>query len=269
MSAVISSLTNDQRKKLLSLFNHPQLHLLYKASVHGFAANQFHNRCDRQGPTICVAYNSSGFVFGAYTAKDFAQTNQNIMDEQAFLYSISEERPRPLRVGVTAAQPAFVDGGAGPNFQALLFLLDNTANIQSVPGAAYNFNPAEMHGGNLALTEFEVYRVEDMGGLLTKPWRNLQWTEDKRQLLEEKIKAYQPDIKGVKEARVLMVGPVGAGKSSFFNSINSVFRASMTTQFRSYTIKAGKGGSPVPLVLCDTMGLEEINKLNMQYFPLF
>lgn len=28
-------------------------------------------------------------------------------------------------------------------------------------------------------------------------------------------------------------------------------------QFRSYTIKAGKGGEALPLVLCDTMGLEE------------
>uniref|UniRef100_A0AAV2JJ02 G domain-containing protein n=1 Tax=Knipowitschia caucasica TaxID=637954 RepID=A0AAV2JJ02_KNICA len=67
-----------------------------------------------------------------------------------------------------------------------------------------------------------------------------------------------------------MVGQVGAGKSSFFNSINSVFRGNMTsqaiagtagksvtTQFRTYTINAGKGGAPVPLVLCDTMGLEE------------
>uniref|UniRef100_A0A8C6UW21 TLDc domain-containing protein n=1 Tax=Neogobius melanostomus TaxID=47308 RepID=A0A8C6UW21_9GOBI len=237
MSAVISSLINDQRKKLLSLFNHAQLHLLYKASVHGFHAIHFHNRCDRQGPTICVAYNSSGFVFGAYTAKDFAQTNQNIIDEQAFLYSISEERPWPLRVGVTAAQPAFVDGAAGPNFGALLFLLNNTANIQSAPGAAYNFNPAEMHGGNLALTEFEVYRI---------------WEDScKRQLLKEQIQLYHPDMEGVKEARVLMVGPVGAGKSSFFNSINSVFRGGMTS--RAIAGTAGK----IPLVLCDTMGLEE------------
>lgn len=28
-------------------------------------------------------------------------------------------------------------------------------------------------------------------------------------------------------------------------------------QFRTYTIKAGKRGEAVPLILCDTMGLEE------------
>ncbi|XP_072314220.1 interferon-induced protein 44-like [Eucyclogobius newberryi] len=270
MSAITSRLTDDQRKKLLSLFNRAQLHLLFKASIHGFAADQFHFRCDKQGPTICVAYNPSGFVYGAYTSKDFAQTKQNIIDEHAFLYSISEERPRPIRVGVNAGQPAFVDESTGPNFGALLFLNDNTATVVSPGGAAYTFNATELHQDNLILTEFEVYRVEELGGLLDKPWRIVQWNEEKRQELKKQIQSYCPDVRGVKEARVLMVGPVGAGKSSFFNSINSVFRGNMTSQaitgtagksltvqFRTYTMKAGKGGPAVPLVLCDTMGLEE------------
>ncbi|XP_055017927.1 interferon-induced protein 44-like [Boleophthalmus pectinirostris] len=269
MSAIISSLTNDQRKKLLSLFNHAQLHLLYKASVHGFAANQFHFRCDIQGPTICVAYNNSGFVYGAYTSKDYAQSNQNIVDERAFLYSISPDRPQPIRVGVNAGQNAFLDGNTGPYFYPLLFLYNNSAAVTNSGGAAFTFNPAELHGNDMALTEFEVYRVEELEGALDKPWRNVEWNEDKRELLKKQILSYCPDVGGLKEARVLMVGPVGAGKSSFFNSINSVFRGnitsqaiagtagkSVTVQFRTYTIKVGKRGSLVPLILCDTMGLE-------------
>lgn len=44
------------------------------------------------------------------------------------------------------------------------------------------------------------------------------------------IQVYQPDINAVCQARVLLLGPVGAGKSSFFNSINSAFRGNMTSQ---------------------------------------
>lgn len=44
------------------------------------------------------------------------------------------------------------------------------------------------------------------------------------------IQRYKPDINTVHQARVLLVGPVGAGKSSFFNSINSAFRGNMTSQ---------------------------------------
>lgn len=48
--------------------------------------------------------------------------------------------------------------------------------------------------------------------------------------LVEIIQSYKPAIQTVQQARILLVGPVGAGKSSFFNSINSAFRGNMTCQ---------------------------------------
>lgn len=44
------------------------------------------------------------------------------------------------------------------------------------------------------------------------------------------IQSYSPEVQALHQARVLLVGPIGAGKSSFFNSINSVFRGNMTCQ---------------------------------------
>ncbi|KAK9533879.1 hypothetical protein VZT92_008972 [Zoarces viviparus] len=270
MPVVTSSLSEDQQKKLLSLLGHVRIHLLYKASVHGFTALAFHNRCDIQGPTVIVAYNDGGFVFGAYTSQDYTQSGAKVSDEEAFLYSISAGGSKPLRVAGINRQCAFTDEATGPNYGALVFLHENAAKIISNPGENFTFQAAEMHGEDLALTEFEVYRVEGLGDLLAKPWRNICWTAERRQQLMKDIQSYNPEIKTVQQARVLLVGPVGAGKSTFFNSVNSVFRGNMTsqaiagtagksvtTQFRTYTIKAGKGGGLVPLILCDTMGLEE------------
>ncbi|XP_040917055.1 interferon-induced protein 44-like [Toxotes jaculatrix] len=270
MSVVTSSLSKDQQKKLRSLFGYIKFHLLYKASVHGFTAAAFHSRCDKQGPTVIVAYNAAGFVFGAYTSKDYTQSEQAISDEQAFLYSISAEGNKLLRVAGISGQCAFTDGGTGPNFGALMFLHEDRPEFLSNPGTNFNFQAAAMHGEDLTLTEFEVYRVEGLGDVLAKPWRNIEWTAERKQQLMKAIQTYKPDIKTIHEVRVLLVGPVGAGKSSFFNSINSAFRGnitsqaiagtagtSVTTQFRTYTIKVGKGGGAVPLILCDTMGLEE------------
>ncbi|CAL8284346.1 unnamed protein product [Lota lota] len=270
MSVVKSSLSNDQEKKLLSLFGRVRLHLLYKASVHGYASDGFHRRCDKQGPTLLAAYNKSGHVFGAYTAKDYTGSGVLVSDGKAFLYSLSGGKEKaPLRVASDDGQYGFMDGAAGPDFGALTFLQDNVAAVASNPGTGFTFKPEDMHGDDLALTEFEVYRVEDFGGLMANPWRATNWTIERKQDLMKKIQAYKPDISNVPHARVLLVGPVGAGKSSFFNSINSVFRGhmtsqaisgvcgkSVTTQFRSFSIKAGKGGKWLPLILCDTMGLE-------------
>ncbi|KAM9707398.1 interferon-induced protein 44-like [Menidia menidia] len=269
MPVVTSSLSKDQQTKLLSLLGHVRLHLLYKASIHGFTAAAFHGYCDKQGSTIIVAYNAAGFVFGSYTSKDYTKSGQPVDDAEAFLYSITASRKEPLRVAGITGQPAFTDGDSGPDFGALVFLQDDTPALQSNPGKSFQFQPNDMHGGDLVLTEFEVYRVEDLGNFLEKPWRKVQWTAERKEQLMRVIQKYQPEIKTVHQARVLLVGPVGAGKSSFFNSINSAFRGNMTsqaitgtagksltTQFRTYSIKVGKGGQTIPLVLCDTMGLE-------------
>uniref|UniRef100_A0A3B3QYE2 Interferon-induced protein 44-like n=1 Tax=Paramormyrops kingsleyae TaxID=1676925 RepID=A0A3B3QYE2_9TELE len=44
------------------------------------------------------------------------------------------------------------------------------------------------------------------------------------------LKDYKPTIDSVPRARILLIGAVGAGKSSFFNSINSIFRGNITSQ---------------------------------------
>ncbi|KAM9761668.1 interferon-induced protein 44-like [Menidia menidia] len=161
-------------------------------------------------------------------------------------------------------------GNSGPNFGEVLVLLHGSQPVvYSKPGGHYNFQAAEMHGNNLNLTECEVYQIEQTTEL-ERPWRNIIWESKKRNELMESIKSYRPLVSSVSQARVLLIGPVGAGKSSFFNSINSVFRGhvtsqamsgssatSLTTQFRTYSLKAGREGKPLPIILCDTMGLEE------------
>ena len=51
------------------------------------------------------------------------------------------------------------------------------------------------------------------------------------QELKRNIEQYKPLKElNVDQARVLLVGQVGAGKSSFFNTINSIFRGYITSQ---------------------------------------
>ncbi|KAF4117442.1 hypothetical protein G5714_001995 [Onychostoma macrolepis] len=82
--------------------------------------------------------------------------------------------------------------------------------LYSNPGT-YQFDPQKMHGNDLQLTECEVYRVE---GLMEKPWRNVQWNSERRQALLSTVSGWKPSVSSVKQARILLVGPVGAGKSS-------------------------------------------------------
>lgn len=261
-------LTTRQQNVICSSIGSVKLKLLYKASIHGFTGAAFHQKCDNISPTLAVGYNDSGHVFGGYTTQRFNQSGQYVADNAAFLFSFKEKF---LKYPVTTPEYALrMVNNSGPYFgEALILVNGNKPVAYSAPGNYYNFNAAQMHGNNLNLKECEVYQVEKAAEL-EKPWRTIVWNSETRTELIEYIKAYKPPITSVSQVRVLLIGPVGAGKSSFFNSINSVFRGhvtsraisgcsatSLTTQFRSYSLKSYCDGKPLPIVLCDTMGMED------------
>lgn len=91
----------------------------------------------------------------------------------------------------------------------------------------------------------------------------------KSNLLAE-LRDYKTYDNMVSEIRILLLGPVGSGKSSFFNSVKSVFQGhvtrqaavgsditSITEQYRVYSIRDGKDGKSLPFLLCDSMGLDD------------
>ena len=47
--------------------------------------------------------------------------------------------------------------------------------------------------------------------------------------IKENLVAYKPSVRAnVQTANILLLGEIGAGKSSFFNSVNSAFRGKLT-----------------------------------------
>uniref|UniRef100_A0A3Q2PW19 TLDc domain-containing protein n=1 Tax=Fundulus heteroclitus TaxID=8078 RepID=A0A3Q2PW19_FUNHE len=269
MSTLNSLLSKNQQRTICSQLGSVKLKLLYKATVHGFTGAAFHQRCDNQSPTVSVGYNASGYVFGGHTKQPFSQSGQYGNDDQAFLFGLTGGILQKYPV-TNSPYAIRMMANCGPYFGEDLVLVHGSQPVTySNPQNYYNFNPAQMHGNDLNLTECEVYLVEESTEF-EKPWRNVIWETGKRKELMESIKNYKPPDSSVSQARVLLVGQVGAGKSSFFNSINSVFRGhvtsqaisgssptSLTTQFRTYSVRDGRGGKSLPITLCDTMGLED------------
>lgn len=65
--------------------------------------------------------------------------------------------------------------------------------------------------------------------------------------LMKSISSYKPSCPEAPEARVLLLGPVGSGKSSFISSVQSVFHGRVTNRAMvgsfstSFTKKVGRG----------------------------
>ncbi|XP_053193445.1 interferon-induced protein 44-like [Scomber japonicus] len=103
--------------------------------------------------------------------------------------------------------------------------------------------------------------------VLDKPWREINWG-DKQSTLQY-VNDYKPHIEG-RYLRILLHGPVGAGKSSFINSVKSVLQGKMcgaalvaniggdcfTKKFTTYKIEKGNPSTFYPFVFNDIMGLD-------------
>ncbi|KAM8888364.1 interferon-induced protein 44-like [Synchiropus picturatus] len=121
----------------------------------------------------------------------------------------------------------------------------------------------------------EVRQKEKQGQI--PQWREVEWTEEQREDLMTTVCSYSPSYEFVTQARVLLLGPVASGKSSFISSVQSVLNgrvtnramvgtspSSFTKKLQSFNLLGPPGDEPTGLVLCDMMGLEsEISRLSL------
>ncbi|XP_070765095.1 interferon-induced protein 44 [Enoplosus armatus] len=111
---------------------------------------------------------------------------------------------------------------------------------------------------------------------LNSQWRDMEWTEQQKTSLMKTVSSYKPICEEVTEARVLLLGPLCSGKSSFVSSVQSVFNGrvtnramvgssstSFTKKLQSFNIRGKKGEDPTGLVLCDIMGLGDGERIGL------
>ncbi|KAK9980638.1 hypothetical protein ABG768_000231 [Culter alburnus] len=105
-----------------------------------------------------------------------------------------------------------------------------------------------------------------------RPWRSKNWSEDGQKLLKT-VTNFQPGNPEVNPLRILLHGPVGAGKSSFFNSVNSALQGRITTralanstlnaektftlECKTYKVKNSDTGSFFPFTFTDIAGMDK------------
>ncbi|XP_053376723.1 interferon-induced protein 44-like [Mercenaria mercenaria] len=272
--------------------------LLYAITRDGCNATTFHQNCDNQGATVTVLYNPQGSVYGGYAPVSWISSGAWTNNTAAFLYQLRfNGNDKATKFAIRNGQqsnacynhssygPVFGSGNALCTFSSTI---NSSGTYFSLNGNMDGFGTTfdnqgitahQINNGNMNVTELEVYKVADGKRIPTqqKPWRKTKtWNEKFLDELTEDIVTFKPleDLK-VKDARILMIGPVGAGKSSFYNTINSIFRGritqragsgsaeqSLTTAYTPYKVKV-KFGATLNFRLCDTRGLEESQGLDV------
>ena len=143
-STIVS--TEKMKKDLVELckLSGKEFKLLYRASRDGFAADDFHAKCDNQPGTLTVIKTTSGCIFGGYTAVKWDKTSAYTSDHKAFIFSLVNARSSPLLIPVRVGDvdsifcnekygPVF---GGGNDFR----ISDNSnANTESRSNLGFSF----------------------------------------------------------------------------------------------------------------------------------
>ncbi|KAL3875139.1 hypothetical protein ACJMK2_038067 [Sinanodonta woodiana] len=268
--------------------------LMYSINRDGCNPVTFHQLCNNKGPTVTVLYNKNGSVFGGYTSVPWKSCGIYQADYNAFLFRLRYNGQTKLtKFPIMASTNAIYDvAGYGPCFGAGNDLLTFTA-IANKSGDYFPLNGGmninntfhsrgvqvnEINNGHMQVTELEVYKISDGPTVeLVEPWRStLEWNQELLETLKDEVQNFVPlEELNISQAKILLIGPVGAGKSSFFNTISSIFRGhvtsqacsgsaehSLTTKYRMYQVRSAASSKPLPFRLCDTRGLEESQGLD-------
>uniref|UniRef100_A0A452TIJ6 Interferon-induced protein 44 n=1 Tax=Ursus maritimus TaxID=29073 RepID=A0A452TIJ6_URSMA len=258
--AVATRLTGMQEKKLQNYFGGKQFTLLYKATVHEFSGDNLLQRCCDQGPTVTVIYGGH-YVLGVYIRESYKRDDR----VPIVLFAVQENEISECDVGASSPSSFLYQYNRRWDDSGFLLNLEQkkvNMNLDTFKKLGLPQNQP------ISFEECEVFRCEDL--LDERIMKGITRLQDK--LLVD-VRNYRPRRDLVHQIRILLLGPTGAGKSSFFNSVKSVFRGHVTHQalvgsdttavsdkYRTYSIKDPRADSPLPFILCDSMGLGEREK---------
>ncbi|XP_053388638.1 uncharacterized protein LOC128551748, partial [Mercenaria mercenaria] len=277
--AVGVKLSNGKNKKFFKL--------LYCASIDSGDPDveRFHLHCDSKAPTLTILHGKHNAVFGGYTSILWSSSKHHVKkDTQAFLFYMNDNEGAickffPVKDNKTDIAIT-CDANFGPTFGAKS--LTNNYDLQvfkkdSKPeskrkekflqlngvfdiGNAYNTNDDDggkvksndINSGKLIVKKIEVFHVLD--DEYPKPWRTQLEDEHATNMKEELVVKEPIPGLGIKKYNMLLIGTIGVGKSSFYNTLATVFAdrvkthaparesvASVTNEVKAYTIATERG----------------------------
>ena len=80
---------NEFLQKLYEWTGYNSMELLYRGTKDGQGCNIFHQKCDNQGPTICLCKNEKGNIFGGFASISWTSDNSYHSANGSFLFTLT------------------------------------------------------------------------------------------------------------------------------------------------------------------------------------
>ena len=152
---------------IISNFKNVKLYfnLIYKATIDGDKAQNFHNKVDGKNQLIILVKTSENIIIGGYTSNPWSSSNRFKYDQDAFLFSINKEEKYNIINYNSACYHSKDDGPCFGN-NGELKIADNCFKEYSITNNesnCYEFNDINLIGkkevSSFIVKEYEVYQV--------------------------------------------------------------------------------------------------------------
>ena len=80
---------NEYLEKIYEWSGYKGMELIYRGSRDGSGSNIFHNKCDNQGPTICLFKNENDHIFGGYASISWTSNSSYYTANGSFLFTLT------------------------------------------------------------------------------------------------------------------------------------------------------------------------------------
>ena len=156
---ILNTMKSEQGKNV-------QMTLLYKMSVHGNSASNFHSYCNGSSPTLSLIRTTKGYRFGGFTTVSWSSRGSYANDPNAFIFSLEFKEKYLSNDGEYAIYddssygPSF--GGNNYDFRIANQCNNNYNSICNYPYNYYGTRARGLTGGvyKFKVSEIEVYKID-------------------------------------------------------------------------------------------------------------
>ena len=88
-----SILNNNPKKreyinKILEWTGFKSMDLIYRGTRDGMSSNDFHNKCDNKGKTLCLFLNEKDIIFGGYSSIPWTNNGGDKIAKDCFIFTL-------------------------------------------------------------------------------------------------------------------------------------------------------------------------------------
>jgi len=176
ISLILSETQREEEfiQKIMEWSGYKSMELIYRATKDGATSNDFHNKCDNQGPTICLFKNDKGNIFGGYASISWERNYGSYRSaSESFLFTLTNiYDTTPAKFPNTnESYSLYFYSSSGPIFggghdivTSSNFINNNSStgfphSYADILGKGYSIFSGDRNSENFKLKELEVFKL--------------------------------------------------------------------------------------------------------------